>query len=111
VATGRGSCVLQLRPGSGPTATWQTVVGARGVESTTNVLTDELLDYEQPEAAGVLPRWLVTALNVVVVGGVAATVSVALLGMRRTESLPRDSSLEHPASSPSRSRIRVRHLM
>jgi hypothetical protein len=34
-----------------------------------------------------VPRWLVVTLNCVMLGGVAATVSVALLGMRRSSSL------------------------
>jgi hypothetical protein len=49
-----------------------------------NPLTDK--DYDDNITDAPVPRWLVTTLNCVMLGGVAATVSVALLSMRRSSS-------------------------
>jgi hypothetical protein len=43
-------------------------------------------DYNDDSTVAPVPRWLVTTLNCVMLGGVAATVSVALLSMRRSSS-------------------------
>jgi hypothetical protein len=50
-------------------------------------------NIDQESNAASLPRWLVMTLNCVVVGGVAATVSVALIGIRRSSSFGSRQSL------------------
>jgi hypothetical protein len=84
-SSGSTPCTLQTSAGKGVLARPDLVSAA--AQQLRDVQPDQTEQNAEADSTGVpVPRWLVVMLNCVMLGGVAATVSVALLSMRRSSS-------------------------